>query len=324
MTDLRMVAQTMTTPLVAPFPWFGGKRRAAPIVWSALGDPGGYIEPFAGSAAVLLARPPYTGRRTETINDADGWLVNTWRAIQLQPGDVVDHLSKSLYSEIDYHARLAWLQARRDDRLVSWLEGDPEACDPKAAAYWLTVTASGIGNPFGVGPWEVVDGHLVRGPDGGRGINRELPHLGNGGQGINRESDLAGYMGALAARLRRVRVTCGDWARVCTPAASRHSTNGIVGVFLDPPYSSGDQRLYSAATDGDAVRDWARSADPTRYRVVLAGYDTEHDCLLPAGWRKVQGKSGRGAGYSTNPMNGRRERLWLSPSCLGGQSSGLW
>ena len=48
----------MTAPevLAAPFPWFGGKRRAAPTIWEALGDPGGYVEPFAGSAAVLLAR----------------------------------------------------------------------------------------------------------------------------------------------------------------------------------------------------------------------------------------------------------------------------
>ena len=38
--------------LVAPFPYFGGKRRAAPIIWRELGDPAGYVEPFAGSAAV--------------------------------------------------------------------------------------------------------------------------------------------------------------------------------------------------------------------------------------------------------------------------------
>ena len=47
----------MTKTLRAPFPYFGGKYRAAPTVWAALGDVGLYIEPFAGSAAVLLARP---------------------------------------------------------------------------------------------------------------------------------------------------------------------------------------------------------------------------------------------------------------------------
>ena len=41
--------------LAAPFPYFGGKRRAAPTIWREFGDPSGYVEPFAGSAAVLLA-----------------------------------------------------------------------------------------------------------------------------------------------------------------------------------------------------------------------------------------------------------------------------
>ena len=94
--------------LAAPFPYFGGKRRAAPIIWAALGDPAGYVEPFAGSAAVLLARPTFSGRRVETINDADGWLVNAWRSIVARPGDVARHAAGPV-TEIDYHARLAWL-----------------------------------------------------------------------------------------------------------------------------------------------------------------------------------------------------------------------
>ena len=35
----------VTVELTAPFPYFGGKRRAAPMIWDALGDPGGYVEP---------------------------------------------------------------------------------------------------------------------------------------------------------------------------------------------------------------------------------------------------------------------------------------
>lgn len=208
--------------LAAPFPYFGGKRRAAPIVWAALGDPSGYVEPFAGSAAVLLARPPFKGRRVETLNDADGWLVNTWRAIRRHPEKVAHHAAGPV-AEIDYHARLAWLQARRTDGLVSWLEGDPEACDAKAAGWWLYVMACGIGDPFGPGPWRVVDGRLVD--------TRELTHLGNAGKGVNRalthlgdagkEHRLEAYMRALADRLANVRITCGDWTRVLTPSAWR-------------------------------------------------------------------------------------------------------
>lgn len=305
-----------TVSLSAPFPWFGGKRRAAAAVWAALGDPGGYVEPFAGSAAVLLARPRAVGRRVETVNDADGWLVNAWRAIQLSPARVAEYAYGPVM-EIDYHARLAWLQERRTPDLVAWLEGDPEHHDPKAAGWWLYVLACGIGDPFGSGPWRVIDGHLrdIRKlphlGDAGQGVNRELPHLGDAG----REA-LAAYMQALAVRLARVRITCGDWRRVLTPAVIRASAgNSAVGIFLDPPYDTGNS-LYAESGAGiaEAVRDWCATAS-REYRVVLCGYDNDHDALLARGWRKEAGRAGGGAGYSTDPRAGHRERLWLSPAC---------
>lgn len=43
--------------LKAPFPYFGGKRSVAADVWKRLGRPTQYIEPFCGSAAMLLAAP---------------------------------------------------------------------------------------------------------------------------------------------------------------------------------------------------------------------------------------------------------------------------
>ncbi|QLQ16121.1 MAG: DNA adenine methylase [Micropruina sp.] len=321
----------------APFPYFGGKRRAAHLIWQAFGDPSGYVEPFAGSAAVLLARPAFTGRRVETINDADGWLVNTWRAIQHDPASVASHALGPV-SEIDYHARLAWLQERRTPELPAWLEGDPEAFDAKAAGWWLYVLSCGIGDPFGPGPWRVIEGALTdtrKLPhlgDAGKGINRELPHLGDAGQGINRKlphlgdagkgdlGRLSAYLQALADRLRRVRITCGDWRRVCTPSVTRAGCGGDGGraIFLDPPYAtSGD--LY-AHKDGHQtvaaeVRDWCTSREAQGLLLALCGYDDEHNDLLNAGWSVIKGKSGSGAGYSTRSDNGRRERIWLSPEC---------
>ncbi len=335
--------------LSAPFPYFGGKRRAAPLVWQALGDPSGYVEPFAGSAAVLLARPGFTGRRVETLNDADGWLVNAWRAIQHDPAGVARHAYGPV-TEIDYHARLAWLQERRTPDLPAWLEGDPEAYDAKAAGWWLYVLACGIGDPFDSGPWRVVDGLLVDSRtsatpgrastgvnrelphlgDAGQGIHRALPHLGDAGQGIHRAlphlgdagrgdlDRLSAYLTALSDRLRRVRITCGDWRRVVGPSVTRSGTggDGTRAVFLDPPYAtSGD--LY-AHTDGHEtisaeVRDWCTSPAARDLNIVLCGYDDEHDALLKSGWTVTSGRAGSGAGYSTNAANGRRERLWLSP-----------
>jgi hypothetical protein len=316
-----------------------------------LGDPSGYVEPFAGSAAVLLSRPAFTGRRVETLNDADGWLVNAWRAIQLSPAQVAGYAFGPV-TEIDYHARLAWLQERRTSDLVAWLEGDPECHDPKAAGWWLYVLACGIGDPFGSGPWRVVDGqlrdvrklpHLGNAGRGvnrelphlgnaGRGVNRELPHLGNAGRGVNRELPHLGnagqgalerYLRLLADRLVRVRITCGDWKRVVTPSVVRSGAggDGTRAVFLDPPYAtSGDLYAHLDLDVAERVRAWCADA-PRDLRVVLAGYDTEHDELLDRGWSVVHGRSGGGAGYSTNAANGRRERLWTSPACLINQPS---
>lgn len=71
--------------LKAPFPWFGGKSRVAPQVWERFGDVDNYVEPFAGSLAVLLGRP--TAPQTETVNDIDCYLANSgagWRSIRRQ------------------------------------------------------------------------------------------------------------------------------------------------------------------------------------------------------------------------------------------------
>ena len=70
--------------LQAPFPWFGGKSRAAAQVWAALGDVDCYVEPFGGSLALLLARPAHHARKVETVNDADGLLITEYaRSVKL-------------------------------------------------------------------------------------------------------------------------------------------------------------------------------------------------------------------------------------------------
>ena len=53
-------------------PWFGGKRRAAPLVWERFGAVANVVEPFFGSGAVLLGRPDWQPGMTETVNDGQG------------------------------------------------------------------------------------------------------------------------------------------------------------------------------------------------------------------------------------------------------------
>lgn len=76
----------MPEPLKAPFPYFGGKSRIAHIVWERFGDVPNYVEPFAGSLAVLLSRPHEP--RIETVNDKDCYVANFWRALKNDPETV--------------------------------------------------------------------------------------------------------------------------------------------------------------------------------------------------------------------------------------------
>ena len=89
-----------------PFPYFGGKADAAPAVWDALGDVSHYVEPFCGSLAVLLRRPHPCNRAyfSETVNDADGFLVNVWRSIQMSPQETAEWASWPV-TEADITAR---------------------------------------------------------------------------------------------------------------------------------------------------------------------------------------------------------------------------
>src|SRR5258708_18120294 len=72
--------------LKAPLPWFGGKSRAADLIWPRFGPVGNYVEPFAGSLAVLLNRPHKPGN--EIVNDLDCYVANAWRAMKLAPDEV--------------------------------------------------------------------------------------------------------------------------------------------------------------------------------------------------------------------------------------------
>lgn len=306
--------------LIAPFPWFGGKSRVARAVWEHFGDVDNYVEPFAGSLAVLLGRPAAHARKAETVNDLDNYLANFWRACQADP-DAVAHWADWPVNETDMHARHLWLVNEGRDRLTR-LVADPFAYDAQVAGWWVWGINLWIGSGWcsGNGPWRKGDdGQLVHLRNAGQGINRKLVHLGDAGQGINRKLvNLTAYMHALADRLRDVRVCCGDWQRVVTPGALAYGA--AVGIFLDPPYAADtgrDMSLYNHETEvSAAVRTWAiANADNPRYRIALCGYEGEHD--MPDTW-DVYRWTARAA-YKTSSGdktgNRRRERIWFSPNC---------
>jgi len=62
-----------------PFPWYGGKFKHVPWLLDLLPQKSQYVEPFGGSAAVLINREPSD---VETYNDIDGEVVNFFRVLR--------------------------------------------------------------------------------------------------------------------------------------------------------------------------------------------------------------------------------------------------
>ena len=331
--------------LKAPFVYMGGKSQIADMVWEGLGDPKQYIEPFFGSGAVLLARPPSNhGQFYEIICDKDGNIANVWRSIQFAPDEVAKWCDWPI-NHADLTARRKKLIAE-EKALLENLCNDDMYCNPKLAGYWIWAASCWIGG----GLMSPIAGnkrpHLTCNqgiqsaspacdrPKGihsrmpriasNEGIHSKVPHL-TRNQGVSsKEQDIYDWMRALSARLRDVKVVCGDWTRVC--GGNWQDNNAPVGLFFDPPYASQyrDKKIYHCEDLEVAlkVEEWVleRGRNPN-YRICVAGYDDEYGRLIEAGWRVEQwsaqgGYSNLGKKDTPCQANRHRERLLFSPYCL--------
>ena len=292
-----------------------------------------------------LLVPSSVGCRVETLNDADGWLVNAWRAIRNDPaqvaparmGPVTKLTTTPVWRGCMSGARTGWCRGWRATRRTMTRRPPPGGC-----TCWRAASAT----PFGGGPWRVIDGRLTDArtlgdagqgvnrelptsvtPGGGvnrelptsvtpgRGVNRELPHLGNAGEGI----------AALPQPPRRTAPPRPNHLRIVGNESCNHPSTapGPEATVAAPssstcPTPPGD--LYAAGdTDGSIsaqVRAWCAEA-PDTLRIVLCGYDDEHDTLTNTAGPFTTAKPGGGG--TTPPTrsadaangSGRHHRVYI-------------
>ena len=295
----------------APFPYFGGKSKIVARVWERLGCVNHYIEPFCGSAAMLLAAPRVAP--LEVVSDANGFIANFWRAIKCQPMAAAAWADYPV-SHVDLGARHAWLLGQAD-RLGAELQDPDWPGDPKVAGWWVWGQCCWIGSG-----WCQPGGQVPQVNDTGMGIQAKgrIPHVSDAGMGIQAKGKIPhvgdaitsggraalAMFGALASRLERVRVLHGDWSR----CLNNHYGGAATAVFFDPPYVGYDG-LYGTAPIARDVEEWAR-AHPD-LRVAICGHAGDYS--LP-GWETMRWDRGRltyGGGGTT-----AAECVWFSPSCV--------
>jgi DNA adenine methylase len=165
------------------FPYFGGKSKIAGLVWERFGNVVNYVEPYAGSLAVLRARPH--APTIETVNDYDALLANVYRAIQWDP-EAVARWADWPVNEADMHARHKWL-VKRKAYIRARVMADPTFYDAKAAGWWIWGICAWIGSgwcteakPTGNKLPYCAQKQLGAGIHGKR-LSARLPMLGGGG-----------------------------------------------------------------------------------------------------------------------------------------------
>lgn len=88
-----------------PFTYYGGKTTLADTIANLLPEHTHYVEPFAGSLAVLLAKPR---SKMETVNDLDQDLMTFWRVLRDDPAGIERVCALTPHSRAE-RARRVWV-----------------------------------------------------------------------------------------------------------------------------------------------------------------------------------------------------------------------
>lgn len=261
-----------------PVPYFGSKATLAPWIVSLLPRHEHYVEPFAGSLAVLLAKVP---SRMETVNDLDGRLMNFWRVLRDQPDDLARACALTPHSRAEYTDAL-----KRID-----VETDPLE---RARLAWV-ILHQGRGRRFdGHEGWRHTVGRTVAG-----GGDKRVAF------GISRAVEL---ITQAAERMRTVTLEC-------VPAldlVGKYGAHPDVLLFVDPPYldstRQGPQRYGLEMADPGRHRELAEALRGCRAAVVLSGYPSPLYDELYDGWYREQ--IGASTGNGRDGERSRVEVLW--------------
>lgn len=305
--------------LKAPFVYPGGKSRIADMVWSRLGETWHYVEPFCGSASMLLGCP-WT-HKLEVINDQNLYVANFWRALQSQPDEVLKYCDLPCV-HIELSARHRWLlEPTRVAELREKLLNVEYPGDAKMAGWWVWGMAHWIGSDWAS---KTPRSSVPNIGNAGIGVGKQLgtiPHISNAGRGVGKQAGVLGqWINQLSQRLRHVRVVNGSWERCLNFNYGGNDCygNGSVSFFFDPPYKGFENLYKDQVPVACEVEKWClEHGNNPKLRIALCGFEGDYD--LPE-WKQVAWK--RGAGFNGSTKTATREVVWFSPHCLPSEIQG--
>lgn len=258
------------------FGWYGGKFSHLDWLLPLLPDCHHYCEPFAGSAAVLLNRPPSP---VETYNDLDGEVVNFFRVLRDEPGELVRKIGLTPFSREEFY----------------------HACEPPPPG----VTDLERARRFFVRARQVRTG-LAQTASLGRWANcKNTTRAGMSGV-VSRWLGSVEALPGIAERLLRVQIEN-------RPAAEVIGLYDAPGTFFycDPPYvhgSRGDAKAYGHEMTDGQHKALAGKLNQIKGKAAVSGYRTDLYDTLFKGWKRID--SAIKQAHSVKKP--RQESLWVN------------
>lgn len=285
-----MPADDVTThkPLKPVLQYPGSKVRLAPAILDLLGPHQGYIEPYVGSAAVLLAKPKVN---VETVNDGNEVLIAFYEVLRDKHlrFDLIEQLVDTPYAEAEL--RRCWTD-------------DPNL-DPVERARRFFVRSNQ---------------QFVSGQGNGRWTMTSNPSSGhtNASKWMNYKTRLV----AMSERLQAVQIANRDAVRFLTDILDKGTPTQNIAVYADPPYLASTRNGSKYALDSDdeqhhvaMLEQLARFDGP----VVISGYANDlYDQVLAAGrgqWRTVIKQVAANSVAGKGSVAKREEVFWCNQHC---------
>jgi DNA adenine methylase len=274
----------MRTPLT----YYGGKQRLARQIVPLMPKHRVYLEPFAGGAAILFAKPR---AERETLNDLDGQIVRFWRALRDRPDELARAVALTPYS------RSEWEMCRGGGR---WRRPQPRdlenGADDVEVARQLVVS---------------VDQSFSRSRHGWSPPSIRFDRRGRWQAGVWENLPLK--LARAAERLSGVALECYDAIELIAKFDQPHTL-----IYCDPPYPHSARlapnRMY-AIDDEDGTL-WPRLTEVLscieHAAVMVSGYAGEY--LPGLGWREAPLCHTRSVtARHGSKLEAAPEVVWLSP-----------
>lgn len=227
----------------------GAKWLLADWIISHFPPHASYVEPFGGSAAVLIRKPR---SRFEYYNDLDGAVVNFFRQLQRNPIALVRQIKWTPYSREVFERAKTGNQAEGIEGALNFY-----ICNQ------MNRTMSGKPGSFRLrGNIGAADGRYNP-----AGLFAQTTHLFE-----------------IADRLRGVHFENRDGIQVIQDLDHEDTL-----IYADPHYLNASPGLYRQAmhTESQHVA-LAQILNSARSKIVLSGYDSELYAEMYSGWQKVE------------------------------------